>query len=88
MLDIEETKLDNVYILKVRNPHGIIGNNLTKNLKANNCLGLLNKFFNEGKNGYIPKNRYYKANTINQKIKLAESKELFNFLPQIFIALP
>ena len=59
LLDIEETKLDNVYILKVRNPHGIIGNNLTKNLKANNCLGLLNKFFNEGKNGYIPKNRYF-----------------------------
>ena len=28
LLDVEETKFDDVYVIKVRNPHGVIGDNL------------------------------------------------------------
>ena len=59
LLDVEETKLNDVYILKVRNPHGVIGDNLAKYLEKNENLELLKMFFYKKEGKYKPIHRYF-----------------------------
>ena len=59
LIDIEETMLDNVYILKVRNPHGVIGDNLAEYLEKKEKLGILDKFFHKKADKFRPKKRYF-----------------------------
>ena len=55
LLDVEETKFDDVYVIKVRNPHGVIGSNLAKFLKPE----LLKIFYNKNGKKYQPNRRYF-----------------------------
>ena len=61
LLDVEETKFDDVYVIKVRNPHGKIGDNLANYLESKNKSDLLEKFFykNKEKDRYEPNCRYF-----------------------------
>ena len=70
LLDVEKTKLDDVYIIKVRNPHGIIGGNLAKNLNDAKKTNLLKMFFNKVKEDeYTPKKRYFVEHELESRFE-------------------